>query len=190
MTLFKNSYDCPCGTHWTDDWDCMCDDRCPSCNTSCSPTSSVELVTIDSMALVMDYIKMDARIMASITDRMSSRNMPWNEAFKEYEMQKPVLSGPSMRGAAKSQLFHELYGVSGKMTILDDGLWFPGIPKPDEGLPYDPMDFYEDGDRLVYGTFHWPSTEKDWERIRFVAGGETPPDAKKRAQLKAKRKKR
>ena len=187
----------------------MCDDRCPSCNTSCSPTSSVELMGESPvLTFAKDFDKIEAIIakiyetygqsqksnQVTLLGQMMSRNMPWKKAFEEYEMRKPVLSDPSMlpsmKGADKSQLFHELYGKSVKMTILDDGLWFPRIPKPEKGITYDPMDFYEDEDRLIYGIFRFPSTEKDWERTRFVAGGETPPNAKKRAQLKAKRKKR
>lgn len=41
---YRNFYECPCGTEWTDEWDCMCDDRCPSCNTSCSPSDSIEII--------------------------------------------------------------------------------------------------------------------------------------------------
>lgn len=40
--MYINSYECPCGTTWDDEWDCMCDDRCPVCNTSCEPVSSEE----------------------------------------------------------------------------------------------------------------------------------------------------
>jgi hypothetical protein len=29
---FRNFYRCPeCGTEWEDEWDCCCDDECPSC---------------------------------------------------------------------------------------------------------------------------------------------------------------
>ncbi len=38
---FINTYDCPkCGHHWQDQWTSTCDDRCPQCDTSCSPTHS------------------------------------------------------------------------------------------------------------------------------------------------------
>ena len=40
---FSNYYECPCGERWLDEHDCQCDDRCPKCNTSCSPTSSEDL---------------------------------------------------------------------------------------------------------------------------------------------------
>jgi len=37
---FKNKYRCECGTAWEDEWSCMCDDRCPSCDTPISPEYS------------------------------------------------------------------------------------------------------------------------------------------------------
>ena len=43
-TLFQNHYDCPvCGTTWTDEWDCACDDRCPKCNTEIEPYDATEI---------------------------------------------------------------------------------------------------------------------------------------------------
>ncbi len=41
--MYRNFYQCPCGCTWEDEWDCQCDDRCPECNTSCSPSESEEL---------------------------------------------------------------------------------------------------------------------------------------------------
>jgi hypothetical protein len=40
---FRNYYECPCGEHWEDEWECCCDDRCPACNTAISPSWSEEL---------------------------------------------------------------------------------------------------------------------------------------------------
>jgi hypothetical protein len=41
---FLNFYKCPeCGEQWQDEWSCMCDDRCPSCDTSCEPFVSARL---------------------------------------------------------------------------------------------------------------------------------------------------
>lgn len=43
-TTFQNSYECSeCGTKWTDEWSCMCNDRCPKCSTEIEPYDSVEL---------------------------------------------------------------------------------------------------------------------------------------------------
>ena len=38
---FLNHYECDdCGCAWADAWSATCDDRCPECNVSCSPTRS------------------------------------------------------------------------------------------------------------------------------------------------------
>ncbi len=43
MALFRNFYRCDCGEEWKDEWSCTCDDRCPACNTSCSPHDSEDV---------------------------------------------------------------------------------------------------------------------------------------------------
>ena len=41
---FLNHYRCPdCKEEWEDEWDCMCNDRCPVCNAEIEPYSSEEL---------------------------------------------------------------------------------------------------------------------------------------------------
>jgi hypothetical protein len=44
--VFRNVYVCPCGCEWVDFWSSACDDRCPDCDTSCSPAESVEIEAI------------------------------------------------------------------------------------------------------------------------------------------------
>jgi hypothetical protein len=40
-TYYLNHYECDrCRCTWEDEWDCMCDDRCPVCNWSVSPHQS------------------------------------------------------------------------------------------------------------------------------------------------------
>lgn len=42
--IILNHYECSdCGTTWSDEWTCACDDRCPECNTSNAPFESEEL---------------------------------------------------------------------------------------------------------------------------------------------------
>jgi hypothetical protein len=43
MAWFNKYYRCPCGTEWQDEWDCLCDDRCPTCDTSCEPYDHAEI---------------------------------------------------------------------------------------------------------------------------------------------------
>lgn len=40
MYRYLNHYECTCGTTWTDEWPCMSDDRCPTCQTSIQPHQS------------------------------------------------------------------------------------------------------------------------------------------------------
>jgi hypothetical protein len=48
MWYLKNYY-CPdCDIHWSDVWDCLCDDKCPSCNCSYS-TASYEVLEDDGV---------------------------------------------------------------------------------------------------------------------------------------------
>jgi len=39
--VWLNRYTCEsCGTHWTDEWSCKCNDRCPRCDAEIEPHSS------------------------------------------------------------------------------------------------------------------------------------------------------
>ena len=40
---FENFYQCSeCGTNWTDEWSCKCDDRCPRCDAEMEPLDSTD----------------------------------------------------------------------------------------------------------------------------------------------------
>lgn len=44
MPWFNKYYRCPeCGTEWQDEWECLCDDRCPTCDTSSAPYDHAEI---------------------------------------------------------------------------------------------------------------------------------------------------
>lgn len=41
---FRNHYRCTqCKTEWQDEWDCMCDDRCPNCDSPMEPYYSQDI---------------------------------------------------------------------------------------------------------------------------------------------------
>jgi hypothetical protein len=45
QTTFRNFYECSeCGTRWTDEWDCACNDRCPKCCCETEAYDSVEII--------------------------------------------------------------------------------------------------------------------------------------------------
>jgi DNA-directed RNA polymerase subunit RPC12/RpoP len=48
MAWFRNYYRCArCGSEWTDEWSCMCDDDCPQCGSRhMSPYESDELTEV------------------------------------------------------------------------------------------------------------------------------------------------
>ena len=37
MPWFRKHHTCPCGTDWWDEWDCLCNDRCPTCDAEIEP---------------------------------------------------------------------------------------------------------------------------------------------------------
>ena len=37
MPCFRKHHTCPCGTDWWDEWDCLCNDRCPTCDAEIEP---------------------------------------------------------------------------------------------------------------------------------------------------------
>jgi hypothetical protein len=46
MAWFRKSYACPCGEEWTDEWSCLCNDKCPSCNKEIEPDDDSEDLTV------------------------------------------------------------------------------------------------------------------------------------------------
>ena len=48
MAWFRNHYKCDrCGSNWTDEWSCMCDDDCPECGSRhYSPYHSDDLTDV------------------------------------------------------------------------------------------------------------------------------------------------
>ena len=37
MPWFRKHHACPCSTDWWDEWDCLCNDRCPTCEAEIEP---------------------------------------------------------------------------------------------------------------------------------------------------------
>jgi Protein of unknown function (DUF3768) len=43
MSWFRKHRTCPCGTDWWDEWECLCNDRCPACNAKIEPDEHEEI---------------------------------------------------------------------------------------------------------------------------------------------------
>ena len=43
MPWFRKHHACPCGADWWDEWDCLCNDRCPRCDAEIEPYEHVAI---------------------------------------------------------------------------------------------------------------------------------------------------
>lgn len=55
LSWFRNVYECECGASWPDEWSCTCDDECPLCGATISPSESVEIGPRKMPGLHDDY---------------------------------------------------------------------------------------------------------------------------------------
>lgn len=56
MAWFNKYYRCSKGHEWQDEWDCLCDDRCPICDESCEPYDHAEIDLNSQDKAVQDAI--------------------------------------------------------------------------------------------------------------------------------------
>ena len=47
MPWYRKFHHCPCGEEWEDEWDCLCNDKCPSCNKEIEPYDWEEMPQLD-----------------------------------------------------------------------------------------------------------------------------------------------
>lgn len=209
MARFSNQYYCQdCVYGWTMEWDCMCDDRCPRCNTSLTPVMSDELddeaeieeETEEEHAVrlqrISDEIKADMKAgryrHGQLHPEISAKNQPKEvvidslSILRDMTMMEMAMFGKSMvrhgtlsgRYTNKRPAFHELYGSRADMVIMDECHHI----RPHEMWLTDYPEKTgqeKDGPKKPYWT--QPIPEK---------GEETPPSDAKRAKLRKKRKKR
>lgn len=43
MTWYRKHHTCECGAEWWDEWDFLCNDRCPECNKEIEPDEYEEV---------------------------------------------------------------------------------------------------------------------------------------------------
>ena len=41
MAWYRKHHSCPCGQEWWDEWDSLCNDRCPKCQTEVEPDKHI-----------------------------------------------------------------------------------------------------------------------------------------------------
>lgn len=59
MPWYRKHHACPCGHDWWDEWDCLCNDRCPKCNAEIEPDRHevVEGPTSDKIRALNDRLR-------------------------------------------------------------------------------------------------------------------------------------
>lgn len=205
MARFANQYYChDCVYGWSMEWDSMCDDRCPRCNTSLTPVFSEEIEAEISEETEEEHAVRLARISDEIKADMKAGRYRHGQLRPEISASEPkqdiVLDSLSMfrdmplglmeqmifgrmgkgtlsgRYTTKRPAFHELYGSRVDMVIMDE---CHHIRPQDMWIGVDHAGEEKDGPRKPYWT--QPIPEK---------GAETPPSDAKRAKLRKKRKKR
>lgn len=201
MAQYLNHYGCSvCGHHWTDEWSCMCDDRCPECNTSISPYFSEELEAEteeeteesfeERLRRISDEVKADIKagryrhgqlrpeISAKQPKRLAIDESKlfgfdsWQKEIMKLMMSESFAGTMTGRFSRRSVPFHEIYGGRRIDSIIMDECSYI---RKDMWLPTTPRD---------------PRPQPDWEHPIPKRGPETPPSDAKRQQLRAKRKRK
>jgi hypothetical protein len=62
MPWFRKHHTCPRGTDWWDEWDCLCNDRCPTCDAEIEPeeheaiqgAKSAKIRTLNELSQIVD----------------------------------------------------------------------------------------------------------------------------------------
>lgn len=202
MARFLNHYECSeCGTSWNDEWDCTCDDRCPNCNTSISPSSSDDLEpeaqeeTEEEHAVrlqkISDEVKADiaagryrhGQLRPEVSAKKPKMEIKdsWFRDLMESMFHESVDFGKTKTGRIphlRSEI-HEYYtGFSPKYFVMDEASHFKIDSDFIYSLKPEKTGQERDGPKKPYWT--QPIPQK---------GPETPPSSDKRAKLRAKRKK-
>lgn len=192
---YINHYICSeCGEEWHDQWSCMCDDRCPNCNTSISPISSEEVVVEEAetneeteeehavrLRRISEEVKADIKAGRYRHGQLRpeiSASKPQLLGFDEWQkkimriMMTEPMGTMTGRFTRPTPTFYEMYGGRPQMIIMDEwsdirkDMWLPITPKE-------------------------PAPDlQDWEHPIPKRGPETPPSDAKRAKLRAKRKRK
>lgn len=73
---FLNRYDCTCGENWIEQTSVPCDDHCPTCNLSISPSSSRNLVMRNQIEPKTFHLRMMSAVVAGLDILLSEMSAP------------------------------------------------------------------------------------------------------------------
>ena len=210
MPMFKNVYECPCGHTWDDEWDCTCDDRCPQCNTSCSPNFSYDLedpVQVNEMDYNTETLKEHTARMRKISDEVKADIKAGRYKHGQIHLhirgnynggtvtgRWPQQSG-HIREMTKADSFAELYLGKWEIGLMDA---VRAYSKRDAQMTV--MDsFFRSPRMMIMDESHYvspesmwirPTKEKDWDQKTFKSGPATSPSEAVRQKRREERKRK
>lgn len=198
MAEYLNHYRCSiCGYHWTDEWSCMCDDRCPECSTPISPyfSKKLEEKAVTEEETEESFEERLRRISDEVKADIKAGRYRGGQIHPNISAKQPKMSGFGLlqkrfleefidtlstdhRTIVLDSVPKSLKGTKAECTIVDEchhikpyQIWIPHESDTKIGQE-------RDGPKKPYWTQPIPKKTP-----------ETPPSDAKRQQLKAKRKK-
>ena len=93
MPWFRKHHTCFCGTEWWDEWDCLCNDRCPTCDAEIEPdeheategAKSAKIRTLNDRfkSLTGGRVMMTAAVIA-LPDDVRARVIEFTRTFDDF----------------------------------------------------------------------------------------------------------
>lgn len=75
MYKYLNLYRCVCGHEWKDTWDCVCNDRCPMCNTEIEPYESEDCAAPKLFIVVTEIVNTGTNFFPYSTEELAQKNV-------------------------------------------------------------------------------------------------------------------
>jgi len=194
MALFSNHYECPCGNRWEDQWDCTCDDRCPVCSTSCSPSFSYDLNNpeeVNEMYYNKETLEEHTARIKKISDEIKADIKAGR--YRHGQVHTHIRGSYAYKSSPTDHITRDL-----PKDILDKSFLIQSfIDHEKSDFQKTIMDSYFSPAMKMMDWSHyrraktfWPKPEpeeKDWERKTFKSGPATTPDEATRLKLRIER---
>jgi hypothetical protein len=99
MPWFRKYHTCRCGTDWWDEWDCLCNDRCPTCDAEIEPDEHEAIQGAKSAKIRT----LNSRFRKSLTGGRVARAIELTRTFNDFTPHvvgtRPYLGVPPARQA-------------------------------------------------------------------------------------------
>src|ERR1019366_7394369 len=86
MPWFRKHHSCPCGTDWWEEWDCLCNDRCPTCDAEIEPGEHAAIPGAKSAKIrtLNDRFRKSLTGVSALPDDVWARALELTRTFDEF----------------------------------------------------------------------------------------------------------